>query len=156
MKKIIVFFLIILFVPGCGRKQKDIFNFPEEKPVVRINKLSLPSVRGVSITKTAGGNKVSWRSVLGPESFLVASTEDNQPEKELLGYKVYRLVRSSIVPKKPVNKNLIAETEFLDTQILHEDFNDVPPYCYMVRAVFKISDQIVSGPASAIVCYFKD
>ncbi len=152
VKKLVMFFVVILLAPGCGRKQKDIFHFPEKKIVVKVNKLSLPAVRGVTVTKTVEGNRISWRTVLGAEKFLVAKASINEAERELVGYDVYRLVKASIVPKKPLNKFVIQQTEFLDTQILEEDFIEPPPYYYIVRAIFKVSDQIVQGPASQVMC----
>ncbi len=127
---------------SCGRKQKDIFYFPESKPVVKVNKLSLPYVKHVNVEKNKDGNKISWQPVLSEKK-----------EEQLLGYNVYRLVRASIVPKKPLNKIVTTDNVFLDKSIFQKDYEE-QKYCncYMVTAVFDVHDKVLEGPSSQIVC----
>jgi len=130
------------FFQGCGRKQKNIFNFPE-KESIKINRVLLPPVKGLIITEEKKGNLISWRSidlpaVYGPGKHPVIFN----------GYNVYRLVKGRFVPKAPINKKPIKDTSFLDRTARAS----VHHHAYLVRAVFTIDDQIVQGVASQIVC----
>ena len=75
---------------------------------------------------------------------------NKEQEKNFLGYNIYKLVHSLIVPKKPLNKFYIKETTFLDKNIRIEKGKSCD--CYLVRAVFKINDQIIEGPSSQVIC----
>ncbi len=147
MKKfnIIILFFLLIF-SNCGRKQKNIFDFPDpdEKPEFKVNKLSLPAVKGVKVERAELWNKISWQKVS-----ILEVTLDKKIKKEFIGYNVYRLVNSLFVPKKTVNKFWIRGKEFLDTQALEQDLAD-QSHSYLVRAVFKINDKIFEGPASQV------
>ena len=135
-------FIFLIFISGCGRKQKDVFYFPPEHKVLNVNKLELGYVKNVKVLKTDIGNKILWQPA------------EIKNEKEFLGYNVYKLVSASFVPKKPLNKSPIMQTNFLDKEVLqNNNLNKSKKCCcYLVRAVFKIDDKIYEGPSSQVVC----
>ena len=140
--------LFLFFFVGCGRKQKNIFYFPEKKEEFRVNKLALETVKGVKAVSSADGNKITWQPVVLEEKLY-----QKKYPKELLGYNVYRLVDSSFVPKKSINTEPSIETKFVDKDIFNQTNLKTKDYsCYLVRAVFKINDLIVQGPSSRVVC----
>ncbi|MCK4650800.1 hypothetical protein KAT08_01365 [Candidatus Babeliales bacterium] len=144
---VLIFILFFLFLQvGCGRKQKNIFYFPKKEYVLKINRLFFPSVKGVKVEKIDGGNNIYWRSIQDDDLEI-------KNDVKFLGYNVYRLVRCYFVPKKPLNKKPIENTNFLDNQILKDEYlKKQEQHCYLVQAVFKIHDRIYQGPSSQIIC----
>lgn len=128
----ILLILVLCCLPACGRKQRNIFNF-SEKNTTKINKLSLPAVKGVQVQKNNSSNLVKWLPV--------------DSSMKLLGYNVYCLVRGSFAPKKPLNKQPVNQTHFTDTAP-----GNKYPNCYFVVPVFSENDQIFEGPISQIIC----
>ena len=147
----------MIFFSGCGRRQKNIFYFPdpaqENKDAFNVNPLLLPFVRDIKLEKTDKGNLITWQSIKDSERFYA---KNNYPtikyKKELLGYNIYKLVSAFFIPKKALNSDLIKSTEYLDESILNQLVKDKTANCYLVRAVFKVEDKIFHGPASQIVC----
>ena len=133
---IVPLFAILTF--GCGRKNNNFLVFDKEKVLTKINKLTLPSVRNLKIhnktllTKTL----LTWKPI-----------KNDIKKTELLGYNVYKFSRTAFVPKKPINKKIIKKPEFLDMYKQKKQTE----VCYIVRAVFKIDNRIIEGPASKIV-----
>lgn len=128
-----------LILSSCGRKQRNIFFFPEKEPV-RINKLSLPVVRGLSAQLSDKKIMVSW--------LPIDATTTLPDHISFVGYSVFRLTKGYFVPKQPIHKQPITTTFYSDGNLPKKDFS----FCYMVRTVFMINDQISYGPASNIVC----
>jgi len=149
-KLLIITFLFSFIFAGCGRKQKNIFYFPEKgQEELKINKLELPCVHEVNVLKKNNGNEVSW----SPVKDCSIQSGDQKIIPTLLGYNVYRLVNRIFVPKKPVNESLIKSTSFLDTQVLKEEsYKSKKGTCYLVNVVFEIRNKMYHGPVSQIVC----
>jgi hypothetical protein len=146
--RLILFSVCLIFLFGCGRKQKNIFHFSSDKTTLKVSKLSLPAVKGLKIQKTKQGNLLFWQDLSDSEKnrFVV----DDKIEIKFVGYNVYRLVKSLFVPKKAVNQLLIKENQFLDDQIFQKKL-EKESNSYLVRAVFKFQDKNIQGPASQIV-----
>lgn len=141
MKKFILLpYAFLLLFSGCGRKQRNIFHFPENEPIV-FNKLDFPVVKQVKVTQTTQGNKISWQAIK-PQQFKVKECPCS-----VQGYNVYRLVRTSIIPKQPLNKKIIEKTMWLDTTMP----KNTKQAFYLVRALFMVNDRIIEGPISLIV-----
>ena len=135
--------LLLLFFSGCGKKQKNVFDFTKKKVVAKVFKFELGFVKGVQVKKTDQGNLITWNVL------------DVSPkyEKYFVGYNVYRLVRSSIIPKKSLNNKPIIKNELLDGEVLSlSDEFKLKSYCYVVRPVFLIDEKIIFGAISQIVC----
>ena len=136
--------LFLLLFSGCGKKQKNIFNFSEKKPINKVNKFDLGFIKGIQIKKTDLGNLITWN---------ILDKEKKEFKKYFLGYNIYRLVRSSLVPKNPLNKKPIIQTMFLDKEILFLS-SDLKQkrYCYVLRSVFQIEEKNYLGAISQIIC----
>jgi len=131
--------LLLLMIANCGRKNNSFFNFGKKEPTVKINKLSLPSVRRLKATKQ-------------DEDTILLKWQPAQPtstDRELVGYNIYKFARTSFIPKKPLNKSPIKET-FLQEKIKTAKKNCVA-VCYAIRPVFRIEGKIFEGPLSEIV-----
>ena len=149
--------LSLLFLTHCGRKNNNFLNFDAAKHEPKINKLTLPSVKGVRITQTTNEQiSLAWKEIE-----FVENTDDTPP-KQFLGYNVYRFARSAFIPKKPLRKKGLCctttKTFFHDTTYL-DVFEDqgmrepeTQPICYAVRPVFKVNSKIIEGTTSKIVC----
>lgn len=120
---------------SCGRKQKNILSFPD-KTLPKINKLTLPTVHGVTVQKTRGGNQITWLEPKVPTQHV-----------KIAGYKIFRLTRGHFAAKKTLNKNITLETTFIDPKPSSYYKN-----YYYISAVFTIGEQAVDGPISQIVC----
>jgi len=156
-----LFLFTIVFFLGCGRKPKYFYDFtPPQK--IKINKLNLPAIKGLKAQKSDKGVLLSWHSI---DSTQLGKKIDAYT-LIFLGYNVYRFASSGFVSRKALNKFIITENQFLD-EIKFEKLS----YCYLVRAVFKISPSIlrlfdftqdsgqvtqdarlVEGPASQVIC----
>jgi hypothetical protein len=146
VKYVIIFvsFIFLLFL-GCGRKQKHIFYFSDKKTFPKINKLSLPVVKGLNIKRDKTSCNLSW--------FAISPQEITRDNLIFIGYNVYRLVNSCFVPKKPLNKKVITQDIYSDNTITQvENLKEQEKYCYLVRAVFTIYNQKIEGPSSQVVC----
>lgn len=143
----IILFLIILFF-GCGRKQKNIFHFPSDKPTLQVNKLYFPAVQGLKVIRTMQGNVLSWQPVKNLKEIQIDAKE--KVTVEFMGYNVYRLVNGFFVCKKSVNEFLIKDLQFLDSKVLEKNLIG-QHHSYIVRAVFKVNDKIIQGPSSQVV-----
>lgn len=132
-----LFLAIASLLVGCGKKQKHIFVFDTSKKI-NVSVFDLPSVRGVVVTKEAGGVLISW---------LPASLDGVKPKSlSFGGYNVYRLTKAGMIPKKPLNKLFLTEPSFID----RHDEGKVPTACYLIKAVFLADKEIFYGPASRI------
>ena len=129
-----LFFLFLVFLVGCGRKQRNIFTFSKTREV-EIKKLVFPAVRKVNVTLVKHKNFVSWLPVVGESS------------ESIIGYNIYCLNSMGVIPKTPLNKNIIQETQFTDVKKSVTE----KQIWYLVKAVFKIKNKILEGPASRIV-----
>ena len=136
--------LFLLLLSGCGRKQKNIFDFTEKKTVHRVDKFDLGFIKGIQVKKTDQGSLVTW-------DFL--SAEKKIYKNDFIGYNVYRLVRSSLIPKKSLNKKPIIQTTFLDKEVLllSSDLKQ-KSYCYVLRPVFLVEERIYLGTISQVAC----
>jgi len=124
-----ILFCCCLFT-SCGRKQKNIFNFNEIKNV-KINKLSLPAIKGIGCRRTGNYIIITWHPVT---------------HKSLVGYNIYYVPQGLVVKKKPLNKKAI-KTNAFSHKVKNHSY-------YLVRGVFTLHTQTVEGPASQI-CYCK-
>jgi len=130
----IIFIVLVFCFSSCGRKQRNIFNFSETNKL-KINKLTLPAVKGVKVKKINNENVVEWLEV-----------KSNDKDMKLLGYNIYRLTRGYFAPKKPMNSKIITGNIFVDQ---HPKSNY--PNCYFVTPVFSKQDQFFEGPISQII-----
>ncbi|MFH1461334.1 MAG: hypothetical protein ABIF12_00080 [bacterium] len=143
MKILKYLFLFLVLLSGCGKKQKNIFDFYDKKVVSKVNKFNLGFIKGTNAKNTVSGNLITW-------NFLDISSEY---KKSFVGFNVYRLVRSSLIPKKALNKKPLIQNQFLDKEILSLSSElKQESYCYAVRSVFFIEDKFVFGAISQIVC----
>lgn len=125
----------IVLLSCCGRKQKNIFQFSDES-ISSTAKLSLPIIKGLAAHTTINGYSISWFEV-----------KIDNAATQLIGYNVYRLVRTNIIPKHPLNNKPLKEPLFLDTKKIDSN----KPAYYLVRGVFCAHKKIIEGPASNIV-----
>lgn len=139
-----LWFTILLSLLACGRKQKNIFTFADEG-VPQINKLSLPVIRGVNITKTTQANTITWLTPDLTKPFVNQSIPNKKFSDFFVGYNIYRLVRNNIIPKNPLNKKPLTTTTYTDKKIKHTKRS-----FYLIKTVFVINKQTIEGPASAI------
>jgi hypothetical protein len=137
---------VSLFVANCGRKNSNFLNFEKKEKLVKINRLSLPSVNGISVKKINSKKEyVEWQPVQEIKNV------------KLLGYNLYRFSKIAFIPKKPLNKNPIKQTHYT---ICSSDKNFST--CYIVRAIFKVAlkatgkVKVCQGPASKIICISKN
>lgn len=134
-----------LFFTGCGRKQKNIFIFePDQK--LKITKLDLPAVKGLSITKKNNCNILTWFDLFNQKN----SASINSLQKNFIGYDVFKLTKRNFIPKHPLNKNPLIETQFVDK---NKKFTRKAPRksFYLVQPVFKFDNQFIKGLSSQIV-----
>lgn len=143
MKILRYLFLFLVLLNGCGKKQRNIFDFSEKKVDFKVNKFNLGFIKGIQVKKTHLGNLITW-------NFLDISSEYKD---DFIGFNIYRLVRSSLIPKKTLNKKPIIQCQFLDKEILSlsSEFKQ-EFYCYVACPVFFIEDKFVFGAMSQIVC----
>ena len=136
--------LFLLLLSGCGRKQKNIFVFAEKKTIHRVDKFDLGFIKGIQVKKTDQGSLITWNSL---------ESEKSEYKKDFIGYNIYRLVRSSLVPKKSLNKKPIIQTSYLDKEVLllSSDLKQ-KSYCYVLRPVFLIEEIIYLGVISQVAC----
>ncbi len=137
--------IVFLFFTGCGRKQKDIFSF-ESNPKTKITKLDLPAVKGLKITKKDGCNILTW--------FDLFNTQNNTPinplQKNFIGYDVFKLTKKNFIPKHPLNKNPLTETQFVDKNVKFKRKKTGKSF-YLIQPVFKFDNQFIKGLSSQIV-----
>lgn len=135
--------ILVLFFSGCGKKQKNIFDFTQKKPNSKINKFELGFIKGIEVKKNDSGNLISWNKFKTQKKYI----------NNFKGYNVYRLVRSSIIPKKPLNKKPLNNLNYLDKEIfsISNDFTQ-KNYCYAVKPVFIIENKFFFGITSQIAC----
>lgn len=131
---------ILLFFTSCGRKQKNIFYFPETKTVEKINKLDLPATKILSVKKINNYNEIIWQKVKSNNDFL------KEKNIKFIGYNIYKLVNSSIVPKKSLNTKIIIQEKFLDKNLNIKSKED----SYIVRTIFKKNNKFLLGPTSQV------
>ena len=124
---------IALMATSCGRKQRNVFNFVEHTQP-KINRFILPSVKGVQAQRHGKDVYITWRAVEAPHDVVG------------VGYNVYRLAQGRFIPKVPLNKKPITDTQFIDKH--HRRHG---AYCYVVRAVFRVQNQTVQGLTSQVV-----
>lgn len=120
-----------LTLSNCGRKNNNFFCFDPKNKEVKINRLTFSSVRGLSLTKKNNFVSITWDPIIGA--------------KNLIGYNVYLFSKTSFIPKKPINNQLIKKTSFVFYTIQKEE-------CFVVRAVFKVEKNIIEGPTSKSIC----
>lgn len=125
--------IILLLLTSCGRKQRNIFSFPQEEQK-KISVFDFPCVKGMNVTKTNQGNKIQW----------IALKEEGVSEKKFLGYNLYRLNTQGFIPKKPLNASPLKNNEFFDKQKLETQ------NLYLVKAVFMSNGKIIEGLSSQI------
>ncbi len=143
-----IFFLIFLFLlSSCGKKQKNIFDFSKKRKVIKVSKFSLGCVKNLKIEKVTPGVKLSW------SKFLFNS--DNN-DISFVGYNVYRLSRSGILPKRPLNSILIQNNffyyDFHSDKSMCNDFIQKEQF-YVVVPVFKVDNRFVNGLLSSVACF---
>lgn len=142
--KITFLFIFLILLSACGKKQKNVFDFSTKKEFFKISKFDLGFVKNLIVTKTDQGYFLSWQKL---------SSKYKDDRVNFLGYDIYRLVRSLIIPKKSVNSFPIKDTTFLDTEILSLSKEFLPvKICYVVVPVFSVDGRIVKGLISQIIC----
>jgi len=118
-----------LMITACGRKNKNFFHFEEKKKVSKINKLTLPSIRSVSVESVDKKNKISWQ-------------RPDTTKHQLIGYNIYRFDYRAFIPRKPLTT--------LPTKQLTYDDATTKNYYYIVRPLFLVNNKKVEGPASRV------
>ncbi len=144
MKRIIFFLILLFFLSSCGKKQKNIFDFTPKKEHFKVNRLDLCSIKNLKIQKNEFGNFISWKDV---------DYKSSNSKIKFLGFNVYRLVKSLIIPKKPLNDSYIKNNFFLDKEVLKLPKDQIQKnYYYVVNAIFDVDGVIVKGPLSQVAC----
>ncbi len=123
-------------VVGCGRKQRGVYNFPE-KEAVKINRLTLPAVKGLSATVQKKVVTLSWRALEVPSTV------------RLIGYHVYRLAQGRFIPKLPITKKPVTLTTFVDKHAKRSAKDGM--VSYVMRGVFEVDGQVIQGLTSQVV-----
>lgn len=140
-KNILPFLVIIIALfSHCGRKKKYPFSFKTKKKIPTVEKLDLPSIKGVRVEKEIKGNKIHWNPI--EKSTL---QELSRRDTVFVGYNIYRLTNYGFVPKTPLNKTPLSQTEYHDKQKREEKSS------YVIRAIFRVNKKIIFGPLSRIV-----
>ncbi len=149
----IIIILTSLFF-HCGRKPRNIFSFDSEKSTPSINPLSLPTIKEIKLTRDNNKNIISWQKLTTPVSVLSKpnnnnkqNTDDDILKFELIGYNIYKFASHAFIPQEPLNPTLTTTTQFEDSSA-----SSKYKWCYVVRGVFKVKENIIEGPASQIVC----
>lgn len=138
--KRLVFLLTLCGMAGCGRKQKNIFNFKKKSHKPQCSLFDLPSVRGVTALRDQEGIYLSW--------LVRVEEHNNLPAAIFNGYDVYRLLSSrGIISKQPINKTPIMKTWYRD----HSKQDSSKSFGYLIRPRFLCGQQIIHGLASQIV-----
>lgn len=128
--------MILLMVnPSCGRKYRNIFFFNSEKSC-KLEKLTFPAVKGVTIDCVEQCITISWRPIDNLSNGVV-----------LVGYNIYRLTQDGFIPRKPINQAPIGATKYCD--VLEKKRS-----MYLIKAVFRVGTVFKEGPASFIVSSF--
>ena len=151
--------VILVLLQACGRKNNNFLVFAPAKKETKINKLTLPAVKNVTLTSTPQKTlKLTWNHVTPP------ARSPNDKPTELLGYAVYRFSRSAFIPKKPLQKrdvqskkSRISTTKnWYDDASYQKTFEDQgvrspekEQICYIVRPVFMIGQTVIEGPTSS-------
>ena len=141
LNKTLALLIFVVTFTECGRKQRTLFQFPE-KESISINKLTLPTARGLQITAQNNDALLTWLAVDLPD---ITTQSPNQPII-LVGYHIYRFPKGRFVTKTPITKQPVQTTQFRDSSRL----KNKKQFCYMVRAIFSIDNHIFQGPASRI------
>lgn len=142
-QKYLILLLVLFLLSSCGKKQKNIFDFSTKKEIYKVSKFDLGFVKQVKVEKTKFGNKLTWSKF---------DFESKDQKVQFIGYNVYRLARSGILPKKPLNKRPITVCFFLDRKSLFKkrdvEFKD---FLYTIVPVFDVDGNQVNGLLSSIV-----
>jgi hypothetical protein len=128
--------IVCAVVVGCGRKQRGVYSFPE-KQSIKINKLTLPSVKGLTATTQQKRVTLVWKPL------------EVQAGVRLVGYHVYRLAQGRFIPKQPITKKPVTSTTHVDKRARKSAKDGV--VCYVVRGVFEIDGQVIQGLTSQVV-----
>ena len=83
-----------------------------------------------------GSTQVVWHSI-----------DRYTDQTELIGYNLYKFAQIAFIPRKPLNKQPIKQTSYLDTSKDKKQYR----YCYLVRAIFITQGKTIEGPSSKIV-----
>lgn len=145
MKRIyLINILLLIFLCGCGKKQKNIFNFSKKPKNQKINKFRFGFIKGIDVKKTGSkGNLITWEKLKIPEAY----------NDSFIGYNVYRLNKFLLIPKKPINNKPILKTSILDKEVLFLSPDSMQDYyCYIIYPIFLINNKINYGAASQVAC----
>ena len=147
--KVVLLLIFLILLSACGKKQPNIFDFSPKKEFCKVSKFDLGFVKNLKVTKTDRGYTLFWQELAKQN----LSLKYKNAKIQFLGYDIYRLVRSSIIPKKSLNDFPIKETEFVDTQILSlsKEFVLENP-CYVVVPIFNVDGRTVKGLISQVIC----
>lgn len=137
--KNILIFIIVIFLSGCGKKNKNFLVFDNEKKPEKINKLTLPTIRGLTIKTISVGQKsdpnrkkilLEWQK---PEL-----TGALPPMVVFVGYNIYKFSQEAFIPKNPINKEIIKTEYFELAKVSPSTYkHNKQKSCYVVRPVFK-------------------
>lgn len=130
------FSVFLLLLSSCGRKNNNFFVFTKKEKPQKINRLTLPVVKGLKITHHENHTvTLAWYTV---------------KHENVIGYNLYRFVRTAFIPRKPLNKKPITQETFTET--IPKSIRD-HKICYVIRAVFLIQNKIIEGPTSKVCPY---
>ncbi len=139
-------FVILLLLTNCGKKKKNIFVFQENPKKQKVRKLHFVSVNNIHAQKIDNGILLSWSAP--SKNFLRSFAKIVLENKTIVfsGYHLYRFYPYSFIPRKPLNKKTLYETQFLDKTAPKNK-----PLCYLIRMMFTVNNTRYEGPASSIV-----
>jgi len=138
--KMYLIFAVPLCMIGCGRKNNSFLNFEKKEKVIKVNRLTLPSVKNITLSQNQNGTHfLQWTPVASKNT-----------QRILVGYNIYRFIQTAFIPRKPLNKQPIKENFYHDTTLHGSKTKKI--ICYVVRSVFKIKGKKFEGPLSNIVC----
>ena len=126
---------VLILFPSCGRRQRTIFHFPQEK-AIHLTTLQFPSPKIISLTDTSRGVLIQW---------LEPTLSEKMNDSKIVGYNIYRLTAHGFIPKKPLNQLPLTTSQYLDQQPKGQLI------LYTIRALFMTHNQIHEGPTSNIV-----
>ncbi len=139
---VVFLFFLTNFLTNCGRKNRAFFDFSAKQPDTKINRLTLPMVRGIKVNIKDKNIFIQWKEAKCEEAGY-----------KLLGYNIYKFSKDSFIPKEPLNKKVITNTKYIDKNSNQKIATRYIVTCYAVRAVIKIDKRIFQGPTSKIVCF---
>lgn len=132
--------LLCILISGCARRERDLVEAQRKAALPKINHLSLPAPRGLSLSKNGNHILLTWFNEL-PDKIAA------MPYCLFVGYNVYRFRPHAFVPARPLNTLPLKKATFTD--------NETGPWSYLVRGVVIAHGSATETPASQVVSFTK-